>query len=321
VCPGDAVTVTATATNCSQQVEDIDLFIDFGLAGSFAGVQPGASVVASRTIVQGECSDGIGTGWFIGALARNAACPAPFGSERTREADCIATECGTNRGPNCDAAHPSVARLWPPDGRMVPVSIEGVTDPDGDPIHFDILVVGSDEGSGVTGQNVCPDAVVPGDGTVELRAERDPLGNGRWYLIGYEASDTRGARCLGQARVYVPRKEDGDSVDPDGSFFNPLYCQPVRTGNRDGGGLVPTSENGGIGLRFATGVEQEVRLEVYDVRGRRLATLIDARVAAGNHDVRWDGIDASGRRVGAGIYMFRLRIGTDIQTVKAALVR
>jgi hypothetical protein len=48
------------------------------------------------------------------------------------------------------------------------------------------------------------------------------------------------------------------------------------------------------------------RLEVVDVLGRRVAVLVDARLAAGQHVVPWDGRDGRGQRVGAGIYFARL---------------
>jgi hypothetical protein len=47
-------------------------------------------------------------------------------------------------------------------------------------------------------------------------------------------------------------------------------------------------------------------VELFDVSGRRLRTLVDAELPAGRHDIVWDGADARGRRVGAGVYFYRL---------------
>ena len=52
-----------------------------------------------------------------------------------------------------------------------------------------------------------------------------------------------------------------------------------------------------------------VRLEVFNMLGQRLATLVDAEQSAGAHTAQWDGTDAAGRAVGAGVYIYRLSGG------------
>lgn len=61
------------------------------------------------------------------------------------------------------------------------------------------------------------------------------------------------------------------------------------------------------------GVDAEA-LEVYDLGGRRLATLAPA-VSGGLVTWRWDGSDASGARVGAGVFFARTRGGTAASRV------
>ena len=50
-----------------------------------------------------------------------------------------------------------------------------------------------------------------------------------------------------------------------------------------------------------------VRLEVFNVLGQRVATLVDAERPAGVHTAVWNATDAAGRAVGAGVYFYRLR--------------
>jgi hypothetical protein len=52
-----------------------------------------------------------------------------------------------------------------------------------------------------------------------------------------------------------------------------------------------------------------VEAVVLDVAGRRVASLLDANVAAGEHSLRWSGADALGRRAPAGLYFVRVRAG------------
>ena len=49
-----------------------------------------------------------------------------------------------------------------------------------------------------------------------------------------------------------------------------------------------------------------VRLEVFNVLGQRVATLVDGERSAGVHMAAWDATDAAGRPVGAGVYFYRL---------------
>lgn len=120
-----------------------------------------------------------------------------------------------NAPPLCDAAAPSVALLWPPDHKMIPISIQGVSDPDSLNVQIAVTHVTPDEatsglGSGDTG----PDAVILGS-TVLLRAERDGSGDGRVYVIHFSADDGQGGVCHGSVRVVVPanRGRNGTATD------------------------------------------------------------------------------------------------------------
>ena len=52
-----------------------------------------------------------------------------------------------------------------------------------------------------------------------------------------------------------------------------------------------------------------VRLEVFNLLGQRLATLVDREQAAGAHTATWTATDETGRAVGAGVYIYRLVSG------------
>ena len=49
-----------------------------------------------------------------------------------------------------------------------------------------------------------------------------------------------------------------------------------------------------------------VRLEVFNVLGQRVATLVDEEQSAGVHTAAWNATDAAGRAMGAGVYFYRL---------------
>ena len=63
-----------------------------------------------------------------------------------------------------------------------------------------------------------------------------------------------------------------------------------------------------------------VRLEVFNLLGQRIATLVDGARSAGSHAAVWDATDASGRSVGAGVYIYRLTAGAATATGRMVLV-
>jgi hypothetical protein len=74
-------------------------------------------------------------------------------------------------------------------------------------------------------------------------------------------------------------------------------------------------------IRFAIPDNRRVRLRVFGVDGRMVASLLDDFVAAGYHDVCWPGKDIHGRPVSSGIYFYRLEAGGSVGTKRMVLVK
>ena len=63
-----------------------------------------------------------------------------------------------------------------------------------------------------------------------------------------------------------------------------------------------------------------VRLEVFNILGQRVATLVDGPQEAGVYRARWDGTDASGGAAAAGVYIYRLTVDGVHWTGKMVLL-
>jgi hypothetical protein len=117
-----------------------------------------------------------------------------------------------NQPPNVTDAYPSIDCLWPPNHKFVDITIEGVTDPDGDVVTITITNITSDEPTasikGAGGDKHAPDADGVGTDTASLRAERSGTGNGRVYEITFVASDGI-AETEGSVTVCVPHDYRG----------------------------------------------------------------------------------------------------------------
>jgi hypothetical protein len=74
-------------------------------------------------------------------------------------------------------------------------------------------------------------------------------------------------------------------------------------------------------LRFRVAAAGHVRVDVCDLAGRAVRTLVDGPVGAGEHLATWDGRDARGRRVAAGLYLVRLHGGGQVASRKVLVLR
>jgi hypothetical protein len=65
----------------------------------------------------------------------------------------------------------------------------------------------------------------------------------------------------------------------------------------------------------------EVCLEIFDLRGRRVATLLDEPATAGVQEIRWNGRDHRGVQLSAGLYLAVLRTPAGVLSRKLTLLR
>jgi hypothetical protein len=72
---------------------------------------------------------------------------------------------------------------------------------------------------------------------------------------------------------------------------------------------------------FDLPVETEVRLRVFDVNGRAVATLVDGRLPAGSHRAVWDGVDDAGQTLSSGMYLCRLEASGYTWTCRLLIVK
>jgi hypothetical protein len=128
----------------------------------------------------------------------------------------------SNEPPDCSTAYAAPTLLWSPNHRFVPISILGVTDPDGDTLAITIDSIWQDEAVNARGSgNTAPDGRGVGTSIAEVRAERVGGGNGRVYHIGFTADDGNGGVCNGAVQVGVPHDQrPGAAPVDDGALYD-----------------------------------------------------------------------------------------------------
>ena len=98
-------------------------------------------------------------------------------------------------------------------------------------------------------------------------------------------------------------------------FLDVAYSLPVAVEKRpsEGARVLPASPNPfrrSTSVRFELSQPASVRLEIFDMRGARVAALWDGDVLpAGGHATTWDGRDHAGRLAPPGLYLVRLEAG------------
>jgi sugar lactone lactonase YvrE len=74
-------------------------------------------------------------------------------------------------------------------------------------------------------------------------------------------------------------------------------------------------------VSFSIAFQHDVRIEIHDAAGRRIATLVSGEYPAGEFHVSWDGRDWAGEEAASGVYFLTFKAGKMSQSRKLVLVR
>ncbi len=83
----------------------------------------------------------------------------------------------------------------------------------------------------------------------------------------------------------------------------------------------PNPFNPSTHIPFTLTSDRRVRIEIYDMLGRRIRVLADDLFGAGSHSVMWDAADESGRQVSSGVYIYTVVSGGRSETRKMMFLR
>ncbi|GIV60327.1 MAG: hypothetical protein KatS3mg043_1416 [Rhodothermaceae bacterium] len=132
-----------------------------------------------------------------------------------------------------------------------------------------------------------------------------PAETGRFAVTLAPERPVRRLRLIMGTEDFAESRADGVSLAPSFSL-EPNHPNPFN----------PTTL-----IRYSLGGESPVSLEVFNVLGERVRTLVDRHQRGGSYEVIWDGRDESGRPVASGVYVYRLRAGTFTASRTMVLLR
>lgn len=117
----------------------------------------------------------------------------------------------------------------------------------------------------------------------------------KWPMYGFDAQRTGCQSCAENTSTAV----GDDAAAPTRLAFAPAFPNPASSS---------------AGFRFTVPRDADVSLEMFDARGRRVRTVFQGRVPAGEVVRTWDGRSDSGRRVAQGVYQARLVVRSESGT-------
>ena len=113
------------------------------------------------------------------------------------------------------------------------------------------------------------------------------------------------------------------TTDADGLFALPLAALGGAFALPEGfvlGANYPNPFNPATIIPYQLAATAQVRLEVFNALGQRMAVLVDGEQGAGAYQAQWDATDAAGRAAAAGVYLYRLTVDGGTATGRMVLV-
>lgn len=112
------------------------------------------------------------------------------------------------------------------------------------------------------------------------------------------------------------------TTDAAGQFALPLAAlgRSAQSAHFALGQSYPNPFNPSTIIPYKLTAPAQVRLDVFNLLGQLVATLVDAQQGIGSYQAQWDGTDVAGQAVAAGVYLYRLTVHGVQQTGRMVLV-
>jgi hypothetical protein len=163
-----------------------------------------------------------------------------------------------------------------------------------------LQIIESDESAAIQHWDVSDPVVSRSANTSKVAAESGNelpliLVKGDTFEFGFDVSDP----SVGMIRDYVIVA--AGRYEPDFSFENSALPQGFRLYSNYPNPFNPTTT-----ISYDLPATGNVTVEVYNLLGRRVSTVVSGVQEAGHHTVEWSGKDDSGAEVASGIYIYRI---------------
>ena len=74
-------------------------------------------------------------------------------------------------------------------------------------------------------------------------------------------------------------------------------------------------------ISFEIGESGKAKVEIFNVKGQKIKTLLNQKMKVGNHSVIWNGNDSNNKRVSSGMYFYKITVNGNQQTNKMLMLK
>jgi len=83
----------------------------------------------------------------------------------------------------------------------------------------------------------------------------------------------------------------------------------------------PNPFNPNLTISYSLPADSDVSIDIYNLKGQKVTSLLNERIKAGEHQLVWNGKDNRDRSVGSGVYFYKVRAGNLEKTNKIILMK
>ncbi len=163
-----------------------------------------------------------------------------------------------------------------------------------------------------------------------------------WFAIDvkdFVINDVEEGRMYSQYRLRLQNNADWDDYDDllqfecCGEDYRPHILCTFRDAtsaddnvNAESDNVVtmtafPNPFNPTTTIAFSIPTDSRVTLDVFNIRGQKVRTLLDERMERGEHSVQWTGDDDNGKPCSSGVYLYRMKAGETTKTSRMLLMK
>jgi hypothetical protein len=158
--------------------------------------------------------------------------------------------------------------------------------------------------------------VISGDEPVEVPATWTPYSV---ELVGYTNQIVRiGIHCVSQQTLFM-MLDDVMVVNDGATVGNPN--QPLIPETTQLRGNYPNPFNPETTISFDLKENANVKIDIFNIKGQRVATIADGDYQVGRHSIIWKGTDLHGKSVSSGVYFYKMHTGAYTQTRRMILMK
>jgi len=195
-----------------------------------------------------------------------------------------------------------------------------------DPSNISLVEVILPAPANLTGELQYPDVVLSWDepterGLASYKIYRDNV------MIAEDVYAANYTDLNVPADVYIYQVKAVYDGDYESEFSNEAEVTVTEAGNNliplvtSLEGNYPNPFNPTTTIKFGLSEDSQVRLDVYNIKGEKIITLVDGYLKAEFHSIVWDGTDSSSKPVSSGVYFYKMQSEKYNSTKKMILMK